>query len=94
MKKTGIAAALLGDPQILILDEHLHCARPFVADSTQTNPQRTAGNEKYNHAHLQSRSSITSLRCAAPVVLEKGKVVRDIATSDDTLKELESYFAV
>ena len=27
-------------------------------------------------------------------LLEKGKVVKDIQTSDDTLKELEAYFAV
>ena len=32
--------------------------------------------------------------CKRTVVLEKGKIVRDIATSEDTLKQLESYFAV
>ena len=32
--------------------------------------------------------------CDRIVVLEKGSVVRDIHTTEDTLKELESYFAV
>ncbi len=32
--------------------------------------------------------------CERIVVLEKGNVVRDIPTSENTLKELESYFAV
>jgi ABC-2 type transport system ATP-binding protein len=32
--------------------------------------------------------------CERIVVLEKGNVVKDIETSEETLKELESYFAV
>ena len=32
--------------------------------------------------------------CKRIVVLEKGKVVKDIETGEDTLKELEAYFAV
>ena len=32
--------------------------------------------------------------CDRIVVLEKGLVVNDIHTSENTLKELESYFAV
>jgi ABC-2 type transport system ATP-binding protein len=31
--------------------------------------------------------------CERIVVLEKGKIIKDIATSDATLKELEAYFA-
>jgi len=32
--------------------------------------------------------------CERIVVLDKGNVVKDIETSQETLKELESYFAV
>ena len=32
--------------------------------------------------------------CDRIVVLEKGLIVKDILTSENTLKELESYFAV
>jgi ABC-2 type transport system ATP-binding protein len=32
--------------------------------------------------------------CQRIVVLEKGNIVKDMQTNTDTLKELESYFAV
>ena len=32
--------------------------------------------------------------CKRIVVLEKGEIVKDLNTDADTLKELESYFAV
>ena len=32
--------------------------------------------------------------CERIVVLDKGKVVKDLQTSEETLKELESYFSV
>jgi ABC-2 type transport system ATP-binding protein len=32
--------------------------------------------------------------CNRIVVLEKGKIVKDLNTNEDTLKELETYFAV
>lgn len=93
-KKIGIAAALLGDPKVLILDE------PFTAldPSSQIRLKRFL-------TDLQLKQQITMLIsshdlnhvtevCKRIVILEKGKVVKDIQTSDDTLKELEAYFAV
>jgi len=32
--------------------------------------------------------------CKRIVVLEKGKIVKDLNTDSDTLNELEAYFAV
>jgi len=32
--------------------------------------------------------------CNRIVLLEKGNIVKDLQTNEDTLKELESYFAV
>ena len=93
-KKTGIAAALLGDPKILILDE------PFTAldPSSQIRLKRLLNElqETKNTTMLISSHDLNHVTevCKRTVVLEKGKIVRDIATSDDTLKELESYFAV
>lgn len=93
-KKVGIAAALIGNPQILILDE------PFTAldPSSQIRLKRMLN-------ELQSTREITILIsshdlnhitevCKRTVILEKGHIVKDIKTSDNTLKELESYFMV
>lgn len=93
-KKTGIAAALLPDPQILILDE------PFTAlDPTSQIRLKRMLNELKTIKNMTMLISSHDLNhvtevCDRIVVLEKGLVVRDIHTTEDTLKELESYFAV
>ena len=93
-KKVGIAAALISDPKILILDE------PFTAldPSSQIRLKRLL-NDLQENDHMTMLISSHDLNhvtevCKRTVVLEKGKIVRDIQTSEDTLKELESYFAV
>lgn len=93
-KKTGIAAALISDPQILILDE------PFTAlDPTSQIRLKRMLNELKTMKKMTMLISSHDLNhitevCDRIVVLEKGNVVRDIRTSENTLKELESYFAV
>jgi ABC-2 type transport system ATP-binding protein len=93
-KKIGIAASLLGNPKILILDE------PFTAldPSSQIRLKRflTDLQERFNMTMLISSHDLNHITdvCKRTVVLEKGKIVRDLQTNDDTLKELEAYFAV
>ena len=93
-KKTGIAAALISDPQILILDE------PFTAlDPTSQIRLKRMLNELKTTRNMTMLISSHDLNhvtevCDRIVVLEKGLVVNDIRTSGNTLKELESYFAV
>ncbi len=93
-KKTGIAAALISDPPILILDE------PFTAlDPTSQIRLKRMLNELKTTKKMTMLISSHDLNhvtevCDRIVVLEKGMVVRDIRTSENTLKELESYFAV
>ena len=93
-KKIGIAAALLGDPKVLILDE------PFTAldPSSQIRLKRflTDLQQKQQITMLISSHDLNHVTevCKRIVILEKGKVVKDIKTCDDTLKELEAYFAV
>lgn len=93
-KKVGIAAALLSNPQILILDE------PFTAldPTSQIRLKRMLNNLRTtkNMTMLISSHDLNHVTevCDRIVVLEKGIVVRDIETNKDTLKELERYFAV
>ena len=93
-KKIGIAAALIGDPKILILDEPFTALDPssqirlkrFLIDlQTRLNMTMLISSHDLNH--------VTDV-CKRIVVLEKGKVVKDLNTDSDTLKELEAYFAV
>jgi ABC-2 type transport system ATP-binding protein len=93
-KKIGITAALIGSPKILILDE------PFTAldPSSQIRLKRFLNElqEKTGITMLISSHDLNHITevCKRIVVLEKGLVVKDIKTGTDTLKELESYFAV
>lgn len=93
-KKVGIAAALLPDPQILILDE------PFTAlDPTSQIRLKRLLNDLQATKNMTMLISSHDLNhvtevCKRIVVLDKGLVVRDIHTTEDTLRELESYFAV
>jgi ABC-2 type transport system ATP-binding protein len=93
-KKIGIAAALIGEPKILILDE------PFTAldPSSQIRLKRflTDLQKRFNMTMLISSHDLNHVTevCKRIVVLEKGKIVKDLNTNSDTLKELETYFAV
>lgn len=93
-KKVGIAAALMSNPEILILDE------PFanLDPSTQIrlkNMLRVISVEKQVTMLISSHDLSHVIEvCERIVVLNKGEIVQDIQTSENTLKELEAYFAV
>jgi ABC-2 type transport system ATP-binding protein len=93
-KKIGIVAALIGNPKYLILDE------PFTAldPSSQIRLKRFLNElqEKFNITMLVSSHDLNHITevCKRIVILEKGNIVKDLQTNTDTLKELESYFAV
>ena len=93
-KKIGIAAALIGDPKILILDE------PFTAldPSSQIRLKRFLVDlqTRFNMTMLISSHDLNHVTevCKRIVVLEKGIIVKDLNTHSETLKELEAYFAV
>jgi ABC-2 type transport system ATP-binding protein len=92
-KKAGIVAALIGNPEVIVLDE------PF-ANLDPTTQIRLKGIIK----ELAQTKGVTVLIsshdlmhvtdvCERIVVLEKGEVVKDLATSEATLRELEAHFA-
>ena len=92
-KKVGIVAALMGNPEVIILDE------PFanLDPTTQIRLKKTLKNLTANSNATVLISShdlghVTDV-CERIVVLDKGNVVKDIQTSEETLKELEAYFS-
>jgi ABC-2 type transport system ATP-binding protein len=93
-KKAGIVAALMGNPQVIILDE------PFanLDPTTQIRLKQIIKNltETKEVTVLVSSHDLTHVTevCERIVVLDKGNVVKDMERSEETLKELESYFAL
>ena len=92
-KKAGIVAALIGNPEVIILDE------PFanLDPTTQIRLKQIIKNlaEKQGVTVLISSHDLLHVTdvCERIVVLEKGEVVKDLVTSTETLKELEAHFA-
>ncbi len=91
-KKAGIVASFIGNPEVVILDE------PF-ANLDPTTQIRLKAIIK----DLTAKQDVTVLIsshdlmhvtevCERIVVLNKGEIVKDIQTSAETLKELETFF--
>jgi ABC-2 type transport system ATP-binding protein len=93
-KKVGIIATLIGNPEVLVLDE------PFAnLDPTTVNRLKKIIKELSENPQVTILVSSHDLQhtvevCDRIVALNKGEVVKDIVTSDETLKELEAFFAV
>jgi len=94
LKKVGIAAAMLGYPELVILDE------PFenIDPSSQIKLKKLVENEKKdrNTTFLISSHDLTHVTdiCQRVVLLEKGTVARDLQGNKETMVDaLESYFA-
>lgn len=92
-KKVGIAAALMGNPEVILLDE------PFanLDPTTQIRLKNILKEWKETHQLTMLISShdlnhVTEV-CERIVLLEKGQIKQDIHTSESTLKDLEEYFA-
>lgn len=94
MKKVGIIGALIGNPEVIILDE------PFAnLDPTTVNRLKKIIKELADDPNVtvlvSSHDLIHTVEvCSRIVALSKGQVMKDIQTSAETLKELEEFFAV
>ena len=93
-KKVGIAAALMTNPEILVLDEPFNSLDPTTQIrlkkllkkiQVENNVTMLISSHDLNH--------VTEV-CDRIVVLHEGNIVHDIQTNKDTLKVLEEYFAV
>jgi ABC-2 type transport system ATP-binding protein len=92
-KKAGIIGALIGHPELVILDE------PFanLDPTTQIRLKNILKEEAKKHGttFLISSHDLTHVTevCERIVLLEKGVILKDIKTTASTLKELEIYFS-
>jgi len=94
MKKVGIVAALIGNPEVVILDEPFANLDPTTVIRLKKIIKELADNPEVT-VLVSSHDLVHTVEvCTRIVALNKGEVVKDIQTSEETLKELEAFFAV
>ncbi|MBO3096726.1 ABC transporter ATP-binding protein [Gelidibacter pelagius] len=92
-KKVGIIGALIGNPEVIILDEPFANLDPTTQIRLKQIIKHLAGQQGVTvlvSSHDLMHVTEVSERI---VVLEKGEIIKDLATSAATLKELEAHFA-
>jgi len=93
-QKTGIAAAMMGDPEIVVLDEPFNSLDPTTQSRLVKlikKMQETKGITFLISSH--DLNHIAEV-CDRIVVLHEGEVAQDIITGQNTLETLKAYFAV
>jgi ABC-2 type transport system ATP-binding protein len=92
-KKVGIVAALIGNPEVIILDEPFANLDPTtqirlkkIIKSLAENPEVTILVSSHDLQHTVEVSNRI-------VALHKGEVKLDLEPNSETLKELEAFFA-
>ena len=93
-KKVGIVAALIGNPEIIVLDEPFANLDPTTQIRLKKMLRSLSENKEVTVLISSHDLNHVTEVCERIVVLDKGIIVKDISTSSETLKELESYFAV
>ena len=91
-KKVGLAAAFIGAPSLVILDEPFANLDPssqirlkrFLASEVNADKTLLISSHDLNH--------VTEV-CERIVLLEKGRVLKDMPKTPQTLKELHAYFS-
>lgn len=93
-QKIGIAASLMNNPPLVVLDEPFNSLDPTTQIRLKNLIKRKKAEN--NITFLISSHDLNHITevCDRIVVLENGLIVHDIQTSSDTLASLESYFAV
>ena len=94
MKKIGIIATLIGNPSVIVLDEPFANLDPTtqfrlkkIIKELADDPEVTILVSSHDLLHTVEVSNRI-------VAMHKGEIVKDIITSEETLKELEAFFAV
>jgi ABC-2 type transport system ATP-binding protein len=93
-KKVGIIAALMGNPQVVILDEPFANLDPTTQIRLKKILKELTDDKQITLLVSSHDLSHVTEVCDRIVVLDKGNVVKDLETSAATLQELESYFSV
>jgi ABC-2 type transport system ATP-binding protein len=92
--KVGVVSCLLQNPELLMLDEpfaNIDPSTQFRLKSLLKDLNKMKGVTTLVSSH--DLNHITDV-CDRILLMEKGKIIKDIATNSSTLNELEEYFGV
>lgn len=91
-KKVGVVGALLGKPDLLILDEPFANLDPSTQYRLRDELKRL--DQETDITLLISSHDLIHVTefCQRIVILDKGEIVKDIHTNSATLQELEAFF--
>ena len=92
-KKVGIVGALIGTPEIIVLDEPFANLDPSTQIKLKKLIKEWSSNEHVTFLISSHDLAHTTEVCNRIVLLNKGLVVKDIKTTPETLRELEDFFA-
>ena len=93
-KKIGIIATLIGNPSVIVLDEPFANLDPTTQFRLKKIIKDLADDPKVT-VLVSSHDLLHTVEVSNRIVaMHKGEIVKDIVTSQETLKELETFFAV
>ncbi len=92
-KKVGIVASFIGKPEIIVLDEPFANLDPTTQIRLKSIVRDLASNQDVTVLISSHDLMHVTEVCERIVVLEKGDIVKDIETSEETLRELENFFS-
>jgi ABC-2 type transport system ATP-binding protein len=93
-QKIGIAASLMSKPEVLVLDEPFNSLDPTTQIRLKTILKKLKMDREITLLISSHDLNHITEVCDRIVVLHEGNIVHDLVTNQDTLKILETYFAV
>ena len=90
--KAGIVAALMQSPEVLILDEPFANLDPTTQIRLKTLLKGLKTNKVTTLISSHDLTHVTDV-CDRIILIEKGIVIKDFQTNENSLRELESYFS-
>jgi ABC-2 type transport system ATP-binding protein len=92
LKKVGIAAALMGNPDVVLLDEPFENLDPSSQIRLKKLILRETESSRITFLISSHDLNHVTEICERIVLLEKGKVIRDLREKAEMMAELEAYF--
>lgn len=91
-KKVGIAASMMGNPAVVILDEPFANLDPGSQFKLRDLIKKQSA--EMSTTFLISSHTLNNITevCSRIVILQKGKIVKDVPKTENTLKEIEAFF--